>query len=96
MQPPAEKNDADTFIGLKSTNPGTLYTEEYNSQQCLLQREALGLVETSQSNGIPRNGEEGCCMTISTYILPSTLFKPSGQMNFKVFGLPLLSPDLAP
>jgi len=57
----SRKNDADTFMGLKSTNPETLFTEGYNSQQCLLQRDALGLVETSQSNGISRNGE-GCCI----------------------------------
>jgi hypothetical protein len=35
-------------------------------------------------------------MTISTYILPSTLFTPSGQLNFKVLEHRLLSPDLAP
>jgi hypothetical protein len=50
-----------TLIGLKSTNPGTLFTEGHNSQQCLLQRDALALVKISQSNGIPRNGE-GCCI----------------------------------
>ena len=57
----SRKNDADTFMGLKSTNPGTLFTEGYNSQQCLFQRDVLGLVETNQSNGISRNGE-GCCI----------------------------------
>lgn len=31
-------------MGLKSTNPGTLFTEGYKSQQCLLQRDALGLL----------------------------------------------------
>ena len=69
----SRKNDADTFMGLKSTNPGTLFTEGYNSQQCLLQRDALGLVETSQSNGIPRNGDEGCSLLHDNFNLHTAI-----------------------
>jgi hypothetical protein len=98
MQPPTEKmmltllQDSKAPILEHYTQRGTTVNNVYYKEMLW---DRLRPASLTENQGMVKKVLH-CCMIISTYILPSTLFTPPGQMNFKVLGHPLLSPDLAP